>query len=416
MISPEMRGPSSVSPEWSAVLGGARMPSDEEALRRIRLSADRLDWERVAEIAWQHRVAPILFSTLGRAVRGIPKTPLRRLERAYLATAARNAFLFRGLGKILEALAAEGIPAIPLKGAMLAETAYPERALRPMNDIDLLVSEQDLDRTERGLRRIGLELTHDADEKRDLKRRHHHWVFRGPILSGIPLEVHWLLDPPGSPFRVDMAALWQSAVPTRIAGIDALGLSPEDLLLHLCTHAARHRFNGGLLFLVDVATAIAYYGDRIDWARLATRAAEWSAGPHVSAALSLATELLGAAVPDRTLEILRPLSPDDELLDLARERILEEKGPLRLAAELRLRWRERGSRAKIDSLRRVVWPAAMKGSGSPKPPLSTSLGARLGRYIPLTWTLLRHPRAVAAIVRREARKSRLDSWFSEVRE
>jgi len=400
-----MRSPSTVSPEWSAVICGARMPSDEEALRRIRLAADRLDWERVAEIAWQHRVAPILFSTLGRGVRGIPKAPLRRLERAYLATAARNAFLFRGLGQILEALAAEGIPAIPLKGAMLADTAYPERALRPMNDIDLLVSEQDLDRTELGLRRIGLELTHDVEEKRDLKRRHHHWVFRGPILSGIPVEVHWLLDPPGSPFRVDTAALWQRAVPTRIAGVDALGLSPEDLLLHLCTHAARHRFNGGLLFLVDVAAAIRHYGDRIDWARLATRAAEWGADPHVSVVLSLAVELLGAALPARTFELLRPLSADDDLLDLARERLLEDKGPLRLAAELRLRWRTRGSRAKIDSLRRFVWPAAAKGNG-----------ARLGRYFPLTWTLLRHPRAVTAIVRREARKSRLDSWCATARE
>jgi hypothetical protein len=416
MVSTVARGLSAVSPEWRVVLSGARTLFDPEALRRSQSLSPRLDWERVVEIAWPHRVAPILYSAFGRTVPGIPKRVLRRLERGYVATAARNALLFRALREILEALAAAGVPAIALKGAMLADTVYRERALRPMSDIDLLIHEQDLDLAERRLRGIGYESMHDAETKAELRRRHHHWVFRRPTLSGIPLEPHWLLHPPDSPFRVDTAALWQRAVPTRIAGVDALGLSAEDLLLHLCTHGARHRFNGGLLFLVDIAAAITHYGDRIDWARLEARAAEWGAGPHVSVALRLASELLGAGVPARTLEKLRPSSPDDDLIDLARERVLEEKGPLRKAAELRLRWRESGSRERRDALRRVLRPAAMNGNGSAKTPLPVPVGERIGRFLPLTWTLLRHPRAVAAIVRREAKKSRLDSWCSEARE
>jgi hypothetical protein len=395
------------------VLSGAGSLSDQGALRRTILSAARLDWGRVAEIAWQHRVAPILYSELRRTeMPGVPKTALRVLERAYVATAARNAVLFRALQGILEALTAAGIRVIVLKGAVLADTVYRERALRPMSDIDLLIGGEDLEEAEDRLRRLGYEVAHDPKTKDALRRRHHHWVFRhtGPKLGGIPLELHWLLDPPGSPFRVDTAALLQRAVPARIAGVDALGLSPEDLLLHLCTHAARHRFNGGLIPLCDIAAAITYYGDRIDWAQLGARAAEWCAAPYVAVALHLASELVGAAVPASIPAELRCSPADSDLLDLARERVLEEKGTLRAAAELRLRWR--GSRAKerTEVLRRILWPKDVTANGSPKPRLSAPLPTRLGHYVRLTWTLLRHPRAVAAVARREARKSRLDSW------
>jgi hypothetical protein len=220
------------------------------------------------------------------------------------------------------------------------------------------------------------------------------------------------LDPPDSLFRVDTAALWQRAVPARIAGVDALRLSPEDLLLQLCTHAARHRFNGGLIPLCDIAAVTKYYVDRIDWARLGTRAAEWGAAPYVAVALHLASELVGAAIPVSIPAELRASQGDSDLLDLARERVLEEKGTLRMAAELRLRWRGSGAKERVEALRRLLWPKTVTGNGSAKPPSPVPLRTRLGRYFPLTWTLLRHPRTVAAVARREARKARLDSWCS----
>jgi hypothetical protein len=403
------------SPGWEIVLAGARFPTDEASFRRSVLSADRHDWRRAADMAWQHRVAPLLYAAIrSDASLRVPEAARRRLKQAYLATAARNSVLFRQLKGILEAFHAAGIPVIVLKGALLADTVYRERALRPMNDIDLLIREEDLEEAEDRLGRLGYEAAHDPETKDVLRRRHHHWVFRNaaPVLSGIPLELHWRLDPPGSPFRVDTAALWQRAVPARIAGVDALGLSPEDLLLHLCTHAARHRFNGGLIPLCDIAAVTTRYGDRIDWAQLGTRAAEWGAAPYVAVALNLASELVGAAVPASIPAELRGSQGDSDLLDLARERVLEEKGTLRMAAELRLRWRGSGAKERIEALRRIFWPKTVTGNGSAKPPSPVSLGTRLGRYFPLTWALLRHPRAVAAVARREARKSRLDSWCS----
>ena len=57
----------------------------------------------------------------------------------YYNSAARNMRLYKQLENFLDKFATEKIPVIMLKGAHLAWTVYPNMALRPMADVDLLV-------------------------------------------------------------------------------------------------------------------------------------------------------------------------------------------------------------------------------------------------------------------------------------
>ena len=59
-----------------------------------------------------------------------------------------------------------------LKGPLLAERIYPEGALRPSVDLDLLVAENDLGRAVAALERAGWEA--DAGPTAVYARRHHH--------------------------------------------------------------------------------------------------------------------------------------------------------------------------------------------------------------------------------------------------
>ena len=321
-------------------------------------SSGWIDWPRAAELACQNRVGPLVYSALRR----VPLPPdarpaLQILKSAYVATAARNAALFRVLKSALEAFSAERMRVIVLKGAALAELVYPDRALRPMADIDLLIREEDLEEAERRLRSIGYEAAHDPQTKEELKRRHHHWVFRSvrPGAGDIPIELHWNLDPPGRPAAWDIPALFDRAEAAPIAGADALVLGPEDFLLHLCVHLCRHRFNGGVIALCDIAAAISRPGKRLlDWTRFERLAAAAGASAYAFVLLQLATDLLGADVPPSILDGLRDSLEDDGVLDLARERILEEKGDIRGAAELFLRWRRRSRRARAAAIGRAL--------------------------------------------------------------
>jgi hypothetical protein len=380
-----------------------------------------VDWQRAASIACQNRIGPLVYATLRRLPQPSDRRPaLEVLKSAYVVTAARNGVLFRVLQSVLEALSMERMPVIVLKGAALADTVYHERALRPMADIDLLVQEEDLEEAERRLRSVGYEIAHDPQTKKELRTRHHHWVFRSAHRGAddMPIELHWNLDPPGRPAAWDVRAIFERAESASIAGADALVLCPEDLLLHLCLHLCRHRFNGGVIALCDITASVSHYGGRLDWARLQTLAEETGASEYAFVPLRLAADLVGAGVPESVLAGLRR-SGVERTLELARERILEEKGDVRGASELRLRRRRRSFGGRWAAVRRSLSPQSTASGGhaeiEPTEPRSSHLAhltQLLRRYGPWLWALARHPRLVSAVVEREERKSELDSWCS----
>jgi hypothetical protein len=196
-------------------------------------------------------------------------------------------------------------------------------------------------------------------------------------------------------------------------------LGPEDLLLHLCLHLCRHRFNGGVIALCDIAAAIAHYEGRLDWTKVQALAVKCGASDYLFVPLQLAVELMGAGVPPTALASLRGSASDDRALDLARERILEEKGDIRGAAELRLRWRRRDGGGRAAAVQRAFLPetATRRHGDAPRvagsrPRYLAHLAGLLRRYGPWLWALARHPRLVSSVVKREEGKSGLDAWCS----
>jgi hypothetical protein len=62
----------------------------------------------------------------------IPNDIMTQLRSHYIESLARNMLLFDELGRVLKAFNEAGIEVIVLKGAALAQTIYPDIALRPM--------------------------------------------------------------------------------------------------------------------------------------------------------------------------------------------------------------------------------------------------------------------------------------------
>ena len=102
---------------------------------------DDASWRAIATLASQHRLEPLLAWNFERQRWPVPD---------FIAQAWRSArrdALYRALAQqaalrlVLDRLAKAGIAAVALKGVALAWRHYPEAALRPMRDIDLLVPE-----------------------------------------------------------------------------------------------------------------------------------------------------------------------------------------------------------------------------------------------------------------------------------
>lgn len=278
-------------------------------------------------LAATQRVRPLLWHRLRQKGldEAVPIKVAKELQDASRQNTLHNLLLYRELRRLLSALKSEGIPLILLKGIFLAEAVYSNMGLREMNDIDVLARPGDLTRIAGILTGMGYTPLQPICAEITLNSQHH----LPPMVKNghAAFEIHWNLTLPNESYSIDPGGLWERAIPVQIAGCDALTLSPEDLLLHLCLHTSyQHQFAFGLRPSCDIAETIARFGSTLDWRTMTEQAARrgWQRGVYL--ALLLARELAGADVPADILEKLRPADMTATILGIARAQIFTDKG------------------------------------------------------------------------------------------
>jgi hypothetical protein len=316
-----------LSREDELLLACARIELEPAISRRVeRLLTADLDWDRLVTRAVRQGIPTLVYHHLrtldGHKVVAPPVwTTLEQAYRVAGLQAMRQRF---EVGRLLDALQGTGVQIIALKGLALSETIYPDPALRPSGDIDLLVRFQDVQMVEKVLQELGYEPDEDPlpAEWYTPYNAHHLVPYRLPGRE-VLIEVHWDLAPPQEGFSIDVEGLWERAESALILERQVGVLSPVDLLAYLGLHAsARSRFRSGLRQLVDVAEVARHYGAKLDWAELAARADRWEAQRWVYLALRVTSELLGATNLDGALSAFQPATLDEGLVDHACQLVL----------------------------------------------------------------------------------------------
>jgi hypothetical protein len=308
----------SPSPEYDLLLD-AIVPL--QAPRVDHSGWDAGQWGNALQAADWHRLSPLLFCHLEQE-RDVPAAVHSALERAYLAASARSLFIAEAQRRVLDALLADDIPALLLKGAALVETVYPDPAQREMLDLDILVPPEQIDRATQALTPLGYTPPPQPDgpvatATTRLAPDDHH----GPALVGaeqlVAVELHHHITIPGEGHRFDLDAMWRRSRPSSRG--DYRLPSPEDLLLHVSLHFTRNRLGGSymrrntggaLAQISDVARIV----DReaVDWDLLAISARSYGLDTRVFLALFAAREL-GVSVPVGALVRLQPPGFDAEI-------------------------------------------------------------------------------------------------------
>jgi hypothetical protein len=280
------------------------------------------DWDQLLNQVERHGLAPLFEHRLRSVCPGfpIPGEYSPRLKKAVHIGVGRSLRISDDLSRMLEMLAAAGIPVIVLKGAHLASLVYQRFEFRQMKDVDLLVSVADLQRTADILEQLGYAPVEEFDPRSIRGRAQHLPLFTRD--GAVPVEVHWQIERPSSPYRVDLEGLWARAKPARVAGAGVRVFSPEDLLLHTCLHAAyHHRFIVSLQVFADVRAILERHGAELDWEAVAVRAGRWGAVRPVHLCLYLARMLTGAEVPAEWLRRLEPNGFHPDLVAAARQQV-----------------------------------------------------------------------------------------------
>lgn len=223
-------------------------------------------------IARQHRLEPLLFWRLAHEKRDCqqPDALKARLANQYKQATFRALTVQRELLLVHRILQAAGIPHVALKGAFLAFHAYPNPALRPLRDLDILVPKKSALEAyqaliDKGAQRIK---AYAGDPEATLVIGHHLPPLLSPSAS-VSVELHACLfhQDKSANLREDLSedqVFWERVRRISVASNEVPFESSTDLLLHMIVHAVYdHQFNNGPLLLSDLAYLLT--SEPIDW-------------------------------------------------------------------------------------------------------------------------------------------------------
>jgi len=261
--------------------------------------------ERAVETAHAHNALGVVLPVIRAAAYLLPAPLQERLAASESLLAAQALFRETEVQVVLEVLDAAGVEAAVVKGAFLASCVYGDFAARPMNDFDLLVQQENLERAAAALHRAGYHCEEGGPGR----------VPPGGSLefcnpAGQAIEVRYDLTQ-GTRLRgvvnFPEAEMWQRrrAFHT-LAGGTLCSLDPTDHLLYLTYHAGILHLFAALIWLVDVDRFVRKFQGEIAWDDLATRARRIGCATCLWHGLGLSRQLLGTPVEDSLLRALKP--------------------------------------------------------------------------------------------------------------
>jgi hypothetical protein len=128
------------------------------------------------------------------------------------------------------------------------------------------------------------------------------------------VEIHWRVSARLFSSPLDEETLWENLHTDTFAGMPINALAPEDLLLSLCVHGAKHLWER-LSWITDIAQLLAVHPD-LNWPSLLERARRTGTERMLLLGLHVARELLGAPLPT---DVEARLEADPEIVPLARQ-------------------------------------------------------------------------------------------------
>ncbi len=279
------------------------------------------DWDSLVVTAIVLGLAPQLHRSLEGREQDVPVGVMARLAASREAHALRADQIFEQCGQVINALHDVGVRPVALKGLHTAALFYAEPGFRPMNDLDLLVTDAETARVRTVLQRLGYEERYTSPEFGPGVTKHTSTFRRPAAEPSAPnpflftsddrtIEPHTSLEESWFGLRVDVSAgMAERAVDRQLHGHPCHVLATEDLVLHLCVHLCFHLIMGrpSMLQLTDLLTVVSRV--EIDWDVMIERAIACDAAPYAHAALLLAVRLLGAPVPSRVVELLSAATP-----------------------------------------------------------------------------------------------------------
>jgi len=258
-----------LNPEMQLLVACAQTQPDPPTLETIaQLTQAPLNWPYLLEQATFHKTIPLLQRNLQAASlqaaslqaasahaipqsaipqSAIPQTALDQLQSLTQNNALYALGLTAELARLLNSLERHQIPVIPFKGPTLALLAYGDIADRMSSDLDILLQPADYLKPKSLLVREGYRPEAETYPLPNNERIYDILMGEYGLIhqtSDIFIDVHTRLAAIHPfVFAADFSDVWKRLQPVSLLGKTVFTLSSEDLLLYLCIHGSRDRWN-----------------------------------------------------------------------------------------------------------------------------------------------------------------------------
>jgi hypothetical protein len=291
------------------VLAGVELaPERIDRIANWDLSA--LDWTEFLRLAEQHGVLPLAALNLMEHARGLPPEVDRALRSAYETNLRRSLLFAAELARIMQRFERTQLRAVPYKGPVLAQSLYHDLGLRSFGDLDILISPADFERAKQALAEIEYRPSSDVTPavERFWLRTGYECSFDGAAGKHL-VELQWALLPRFYAVDLRVEDLLAGAGRTVVGGCEVPCLAPEDSLLVLCLHAAKHLWTR-LIWLADIAETLrsqsrtSSQAQTIDYALVFSRARALGIARILGVSFWLVKNLLHAQLPKPAEEMM----------------------------------------------------------------------------------------------------------------
>ena len=228
--------------------------------------------EALYQAAQKHNVGGIVSSMLQLVMKTRAEDPaVRKFQEIYMATIFRSVRLEEEVKMFADRMEQAGIPYAFFKGYELREL-YPDPELRTMGDVDVLVRDEDMEKTLRVLNGLGYTKEGEGSAvwtctNGTLSYEIHRRLAFGKYWNQVDHESYFakafdrLQDKPG-PRRGG-----SGAVNGTVSGKSRRYFSLEDHFIFLCFHLAKHlnSTGAGIRMVMDIALYLKAYQEQMAW-------------------------------------------------------------------------------------------------------------------------------------------------------
>lgn len=257
-----------VDPEYQLLRELMSLESNKAGVSLVaeKLGANQFDGPRLISLAEHNGVAPIVYRTLKDFELQVDETIARQLKALSFRHVQANRIRSKVLARLVRKFDQAGLTAIVLKGAALSHQIYPDIGLRPMRDIDILASDEQIGEICRQMQDAGFHENSSSYSKFNRYDHHHIPPFNKRHQGlNICIEIHRDALDRDTLDSLTVSNLTAPPVQFPIQGYQANTLAPSDMLHHLCRHSFEPARHFKLIQAVDITRYLMVHREHLDW-------------------------------------------------------------------------------------------------------------------------------------------------------